>query len=577
MRTPHSRTAVAAVLVAAAMAIPGGAWYLAGSRDAALEADRLAMEPVREAQRAATRLAEHLAIRLDVLREVENRRPFFHYQTHFHDPRSDCECSSVTVSPLAQGPTDPMVLTYFQIDPAGELTLPTLGAAGARENGPAWLAAQTRTLTALRAASADIAVTLRPEGGAHESPGGAVLPAGGECREESVDFASWALNLTLLEPEEAAASRHRSGYLAASAPEDTVAVEVGSLLWRTVPVDGKSTLLAVREVLTPAGPFVQGFVVANGSVDALLRGEAFPASWTPGPAEDPFQAQVVLDGAAWHVHVEATPALEEAETASRGVVARFRRAFAAGGMAALLAGAAVVGLVYQSERIARDRSRFAAAAAHELRTPLAGLRMYGEMLGEGMGHPERAREYARRIAEEADRLARVVENVLGYARLERGETALDPRPGSLDETVRAAVEAVRPALESAGARMSVEIATDLPRVSFDRDAVVRILQNLLDNAEKYSRAAADRTIRVGLVRCADGVALTVADRGPGIPASLRPRVFRAFVRGAEGSNPPGLGLGLTLVHALAAAQGARVEYADAAPNGAQFIVTFPAA
>lgn len=259
------------------------------------------------------------------------------------------------------------------------------------------------------------------------------------------------------------------------------------------------------------------------------------------------------------------------------MVGRFRRVFAAGTLAAILAGAGVVGLVHEAERLARERARFAAAAAHELRTPLAGLRMYGEMLADGLGHPEHARDYARRIATEADRLGRVVENVMGYTRLERGEHPLRPAPGSLGAAARAAVEAFRPTVERAGATLVVSEAPGLPEALFDRDAVVQILQNLIDNAEKYSRDSADRTIAVSVEPHPRGVALSVRDRGPGIPPAARARIYEPFVRGGADRAAPGLGLGLTLVRQLAVAQGATVECGDAEPNGTRFTLVFPAA
>jgi signal transduction histidine kinase len=115
----------------------------------------------------------------------------------------------------------------------------------------------------------------------------------------------------------------------------------------------------------------------------------------------------------------------------------------------------------------------------------------------------------------------------------------------------------------------------LPPVSFDRDAVTQILQNLLDNAEKHTRNAADRSVRVTLVRHDGGVTLTVRDHGPGLPEEVRRNLFEPFTRGEDNHAPAGLGLGLALVQAQAKAQGAEINYADAPGGGAQFTVTFP--
>ncbi len=163
-------------------------------------------------------------------------------------------------------------------------------------------------------------------------------------------------------------------------------------------------------------------------------------------------------------------------------------------LAAALAGALLLWLVVQSEKLAQQRIRFAASAAHELRTPLAGLRLYGEMLAEGLGDPGRAREYARRMAGEAERLGRVVTNVLSFTRLERGALNVHLAAGDLAEAVRDAYQRQQPALEQAGAPVELELPENLPPVQFDRDAIAHIVQNLLDNAEKYTREREDRLI-----------------------------------------------------------------------------------
>jgi signal transduction histidine kinase len=225
-----------------------------------------------------------------------------------------------------------------------------------------------------------------------------------------------------------------------------------------------------------------------------------------------------------------------------------------------------VALVWQSERLAGQRSHLAAAAAHELRTPLTGLRMYSEMLAEGLGDPAKQREYARRIEGEAARLGRVVTNLLGFTRLERGRLAVEPRAGDLAQAVRDDVSRQEPALAAAGARVELQVASDLPPVRFDADALSQILQNLLDNAEKYSRGADDRSLQVRLERCGDQARLSVRDHGPGIPPAVARRLFRPFRRATRNGAPEGLGLGLALVQALCRAHGGGATI-DAPPDG----------
>jgi signal transduction histidine kinase len=308
-----------------------------------------------------------------------------------------------------------------------------------------------------------------------------------------------------------------------------------------------------------------------------LEGGIFPAAIRAGAAVTDSEAPIAIPGDPWTVSVDASEAVELASAEAGRVLTRFRTTFVFGSLAALLAGCAVVLLVWRTDRLARERARFAATAAHELRTPLAGLQLYGEMLARGAGDPSRSPEYARRVADEAERLGRVVTNMLGLSRLERGDAVVHVTEGDLAEAVRESMDRLRPPLESLGARVELTIAENPPRARFDRDAVHHILQNLLDNAEKYGRSAEDRTIRVTLEPSAHGVTLTVADRGPGLAAAERSRIFRPFARGASAKAPEGLGIGLALVDAAARAQGATVTHDDEPGGGSRFSVHFPAA
>src|SRR5437867_1510378 len=126
MRIALNRTAAAFLLALAAVALPCGSWFVVGSREAAREAERLEEGPRRLADAAVRQLADRLAARLEALRDNEDKRPFYHYQGLYHDPKGAYEGTSVVPSPLLQGPDDPLIEAHFQIDPAGRLTLPTL-------------------------------------------------------------------------------------------------------------------------------------------------------------------------------------------------------------------------------------------------------------------------------------------------------------------------------------------------------------------------------------------------------------------------------------------------------------------
>jgi signal transduction histidine kinase len=511
-------TSVATFFTLAALGLPCAAWYVTGSRVVDQEAERLRRGPRVRAQQEARRIADRLSTRLEALRLSETRRSFLDYNPQPH-------------SPLAEGPADPMIWAHFQMDGRGRLTLPTLTPGPDAERGEEALQAQQAILETLECALTKplSAFPANVEGGSTQRYPG---------------------------------------------PDGEKEATVGTLRWATIELEGEPALIAARTVRLPTATLSQGFAVRPTGLRAYVGDAPSPASIRPGAPDGPTQARIPIVGVPWTVVVDGSADAAEADRLAAEIVSRFRKTFAGGLFAALFAGGLVVSLVWQSERLASQRARFAASAAHELRTPLAGLRMYGEMLADGSEEPERDRRYARRIAGEAERLGRVVSNLLGFSRLERGELVFDSTPGELCSTVRTSIEQLRPALEASGARIDTHIEDSLPQVRFNRDAVHQILQNLLDNAEKYGRSAEDRTIRVEVARNGDGVRLSVVDHGPGLDPTLRRSLFRPFVRNTAPDAPAGLGLGLAIVQALARAQKATVGYSPEPGGGSRFTVGF---
>jgi len=358
----------------------------------------------------------------------------------------------------------------------------------------------------------------------------------------------------------------------AAAP--SVQVTIAPFEWRTTAIDGEPALAAVRRVDTPDGDLTQGFVVVASAADAWLgdRAQSAGAHVTAhAPAGDAIVAAPVgVPG--WYVTVDAGAAIAAADVDAAAIQRAFLGRFVPIALLALACGAMVVLVVARAEKLARERARFAAAAAHELRTPLAGLQLYGDMLADGLGDPGKARDYARRMAEEASRLGRVVSNVLGFSQLERGNLSVHPAMGDVAEAVRASCERARPALERAGVTLELDVPDAPLRARFDGDALARVIGNLLDNAEKYGREAADRGVVVRAARAGDRVEITVADHGPGVPDGAVARLFRPFVRGGGADAPPGLGLGLALSRSLAQAMAGDLLHRETAGGGATFVL-----
>ena len=227
---------------------------------------------------------------------------------------------------------------------------------------------------------------------------------------------------------------------------------------------------------------------------------------------------------------------------------------------------ALIGLLLAVDRTlatmvlrAEERERFIAAVTHELRTPLTSIRMYSEMLEQGMVvDVARQAGYHRTIRGEAERLSRLVEQVLTLARLDQAATA--PRvdePAPLHEIVARVVELLAPQAEVKGLEIRVVLDEAVRGRALPSDAVTQILTNLLDNAIKFSQPGA-APVEVRAEAVGERVRIVVADRGPGVEPELLRRMFEPFVRGraAEREATPGTGIGLAVVRSLATELGA---------------------
>lgn len=583
-----SRTALAALLVIVAVAVPIVTWWVAGGRVMAREAELKERSVYSHAYKLGLKFANRVSVRIAALLATESGRSFSHYQNLHHDTKGVAEGLAVTVSPLARGPANPDIKVHFQIDQSGRLTLPTVN-----EQFPELGIESSADCAAIQALE-ELRAYLA---GTHEDESECLLVddavrglINGEDiaihHVEELDANAWHQHRDAVSLYRALkrSGEPRIDLLAKAARrnDEQVVVVVGDFAWLTMPVDGRPELVALRAVDTPDGLWTQGFVLNRPALDRLIDSEEYPAAVVPldtalNAREDASEMVIMpIEGTAWAVTVDPEPQLAAAAAWSEDERRNFSRIVLLCAFAAGLAGTLVVALVRQTEHLATQRAQFAASAAHELRTPLAGLRLYGEMLAEGLGDPTRAREYAHRLASEAERLGRVVSNVLSFTRLERSMLRVEPKEGDLATRVREIMDRLEPSLVESG--VDVDLAIDeVPSILFDRDAVGHIVQNLVDNAEKYTREIEGRRIEIAVGAESDAVSLSVSDNGPGIARTLRRRLFRPFARGENTGTAEGLGLGLVLVRALVNAQGGEVSYQDAPGGGARFVVRFPRA
>jgi len=241
----------------------------------------------------------------------------------------------------------------------------------------------------------------------------------------------------------------------------------------------------------------------------------------------------------------------------------------------VIAGSIVILVAAARERkLSNLKSDFVANVSHELKTPLSLVRMFGELLQTGrVDSDEKKRQYLQIIVTESERLAALIENVLDFAKVERGKAAYDFKNGNVVDVVSRAVEACRVRAEREN--VELEFASERPdiQIEIDERAIEIGVINLVDNAVKY--AASGRRVLVELRVQGAHVQIHVTDWGPGIAEDEKRRVFDRFVRGRSTRNQRirGSGIGLALVKHIAEAHGGDAWVEDAKSGGACFVIS----
>jgi signal transduction histidine kinase len=248
-------------------------------------------------------------------------------------------------------------------------------------------------------------------------------------------------------------------------------------------------------------------------------------------------------------------------------------------LAAMAAGGWLIAAdVRRQVRLARQKTDFVSNVSHELKTPLTSIRMFSELLAEErVEDPQRRRDYLRIITAEASRLTRLINNVLDFARMERGEKKYDLRRCRIDEVAEETLVHYRPHLEASGFSLEWTNTAGPVESVADRDAIAQVLVNLLSNAEKYSGER--KEIGVELKKEGRRICLAVADRGLGIPPGCEGKIFDQFYRAHDslGSGIQGAGLGLSLARQIARAHGGEVRYEPREGGGSRFVLELPLA
>jgi signal transduction histidine kinase len=225
---------------------------------------------------------------------------------------------------------------------------------------------------------------------------------------------------------------------------------------------------------------------------------------------------------------------------------------------------------------ARQKTGFVSNVSHELKTPLTSIRMYAELLAENrIDDEQKKKRYLQVIVSESQRLTRLVNNVLDFSRLEQGRKTYHVEEVELTEHLSGIVEAQRLRIRDAGMELTVRIPHTPVYVRTDRDALEQVALNLIDNAVKYAAEGKELllALELGDMLCT----FRLADRGPGIPAGHRARIFDKFHRvdSSLTARQQGAGLGLSISRMLARDLGGDLVYEPRPGGGSSFTVTMP--
>jgi signal transduction histidine kinase len=350
----------------------------------------------------------------------------------------------------------------------------------------------------------------------------------------------------------------------AIAPFEAAAVGPDLVLSRTVRIGGRT--------------WVQGLALDVPALQRQLEERVLGATglaqhvhiaWSPSEADGVYRFAPPFD--TWTARITLS-GLGQQGPSPWGWIAAF---------AAITAGVTGAGLLlaYRAASAgyaaAEQRADFVSAVTHELRAPLTSIRLYSEMLeADVVVELERRRSYLATIRGEAERLTRLVDDVLAFARIERGRPAEHLPDTPLSEAIDRVLALHRPQL--AEARLQVELDLgDAASVRVPGDVVAQVLGNLLDNARKFSVGSAEPTLSI---TAWGRLTLSVRDHGPGVPERQLQRIFQPFVRGERElqRRTRGSGIGLALVAGLVRDLGGTVSARNADGGGLEVTVSWPA-
>ena len=227
-------------------------------------------------------------------------------------------------------------------------------------------------------------------------------------------------------------------------------------------------------------------------------------------------------------------------------------------------------------RLTRLKNDLIATVSHELKTPLASMRVLVDTLREGRcTNAQQAHEYFELLARENERLSRLIDNFLTFSRMERNKRVFEFTPVDVVPMVRSAVEAIGERFSAPNSKLEVDLPAELPKVRGDREALTTVVLNLLDNAWKYS--GDQKAIQIRAYAADSGVSIEVRDNGVGLSRRAMRRIFDRFYQVDQtlSRQTGGCGLGLAIVKFILDAHGGTIDVRSQVGKGSVFTVRLP--
>jgi signal transduction histidine kinase len=339
-------------------------------------------------------------------------------------------------------------------------------------------------------------------------------------------------------------------------------------LLRYIPSSEGTTTEHARDILSRVEKTSENFVTvrivdANGK---LIAGEPNPWGQLIAQAAAPG-----IRGATVQLHIAGPRVIDEAISGQRQILIWTGSITA---LAVLLIAGLATLTVSRQLALHELKNTSVATVAHELRTPLASMRLLIDTLRAGRVRDEKQRlEYLDLIASENERLSKLAENFLTFSRYDRGELSLNITKIAPQTIAEQAVSSLRPRLDEA--TFTIEAPENLPQIHADRDALAQVLTNLLDNALKYTGEEKHIALRISAV--ADGVVFAVEDNGIGLTHEERQEIFRPFYQADQklSRTREGCGLGLAIVNRIVKAHRGEITVASEPGKGSVFRVKIP--